>query len=1844
MVRTAKKMLWTVIGVLAFGKVMAQPTAITLINSPYTQNFNSIGSGVPAGWGGISGVGSTSTSLMGTLQTPTLTATAWSNTGSGFFNFASTGGLTSGSNATAQNGSSNRAFGFQATGSNDSLNAGNPVGNGAFVFRIANTLGYTNMSASFNVLQLNNAAGRTIRVIYQVASGNDPATLVWKTITSSGTVNAPGHVGYSSTTVTNATWGTQAVSLNSTQLAELENKSTNVWLRIFVLTSTGGGTRPKIAIDDFSLSWTSTPSQVGLSNLTPSTPSSAGTFAVTASILNSAGGPAPVASSRTVTLSVTGGTGSLTGTLTGTVAANQYQTTFTGLNYDVAEAVTLNAASSSLTTGTLNITVAPPPAAEPTVQASGAATASPGFNSLTLNFTPGDGNRRVVVARQGSAVTAAPADGFAYTANANFGTGSELSTGQFVVYDGTGNSVNVNLLKQSTTYHFAVYEYNTNGPGTQNYLATTPATANGTTTSQSLTVGDLAVVGFRGSTADGISVVALVDLAGETQFKFTDNSWTSTNTFLAGETVWTWQAPIAGVSKGTVIRIEGGVVSVGSIISGGTVTGIGNTGDNIFIYTGADLTPNFIYGIANTPFITTGTATAANSYLPAALTLGTTAVSSATNFFNGRYNITSICGTKATLLNSISTISNWLTSNVDDPSTLSIAPSNFGFTVDNFSVEPTAAGTIGAFTGITPGGMTVNWTSNIGSGSHNILVVREGAPVTFVPTDGLTYTANSSFGSGTNLGSNQYVVYNGTGNTVTITSMAPGTNYHFALFSYNATNCTNYYASADTASEESGPGPGVYYSKTSGFLNDPANWGDNTDGTLSDPLFALSAFSVPNRQYVVNTGHPSATLNGNWVVTGLNARVVVPNGATFTIPNTFTLTNSGGAGINVQNGGTLILENTTAPTYGTLSVNSTVIYNQAVEAAIPTKNGGAVFGNLTLKGAGRKIFRTNFVTDTTIVMGNLTFDNVNYNTATSGLNSTRIRLGGNLTILGTVTRTPGSSLLDANQTANGYPNIICNVNGTSQTISGNFANDSLSLFSLVVTKSSGSVTFGTGTRLFLQGGLTTAMTGTATFADNGIDMYVTGNAQLVGAASAYNFTGTMYCWGGNGTTQQIRGTATTNATVSAQLNNLIIARQSIIDFNGFAPAGQGTITIKGNLTINAGSTGEVRLRENTYSLLGNFTNNRTSAANITQTFSGAKIQLNGTSAQTFSTNSNNNLVVNSFTLNNTSGATVNGLLQVQGNLVLNGTLASNGNLTVGPNSGAISGSNTASEFRRLTITGDKSLETTITVKDSLINNDAVTFHSNGILKLGSGAVNGFFGGSSNSFAVSKLISLAGTTWTIDRKLDVRGEVEVAGSVTSDSGSLTLAGGPSYQGFISALPSGASVNGSVTLEKWVNPTNLTSIRGAYYLMGHPFNGGITYAAYNSTFNPMVGVPGSGDPNNPSSSVWLYDVTSGWVKPSNLNNNFPVASGAYIFLRGPVFTGPQRFQISGTVNNVNSGTINFPINYTGIGSFNLLGNPLPAAIDWNSAHISKSGLSNTIYYWRQSLQGYASYTIGGGFVNGGSNIIPSGQGFFVEATTPIASASITSESAKVTASGTFLRSGSTLPQFTTKITLGATGSTVTDETIINFMSNATDNFSAAEPDGKKMMGSVMNLSTVTPAGESMVVNSRSIPTASTSIPLNVTGRNAGTYTLSFDDLGALPQGMTVYLEDAFTSVTQPIYPSSVYSFSITSNTASQGANRFRLVFVPQATTGVTASLATASVNVFPNPSNGEVNVALNGFAGVAQITVTDVMGRIVRTMSLDTQNASVAKLNGLASGAYLVKVATGVEVVTKKLVVE
>lgn len=75
--------------------------------------------------------------------------------------------------------------------------------------------------------------------------------------------------------------------------------------------------------------------------------------------------------------------------------------------------------------------------------------------------------------------------------------------------------------------------------------------------------------------------------------------------------------------------------------------------------------------------------------------------------------------------------------------------------------------------------------SNVPAGAENLVVARLSADALVAPSDGVTYTANSVFGSGAQTGAGNDVVLVGTGTSVTTSSLSPYTDYAFDYYVYN---------------------------------------------------------------------------------------------------------------------------------------------------------------------------------------------------------------------------------------------------------------------------------------------------------------------------------------------------------------------------------------------------------------------------------------------------------------------------------------------------------------------------------------------------------------------------------------------------------------------------------------------------------------------------------------------------------------------------------------------------------------------------------------------------------------------------------------------------------------------------------------------------------------------------------------------------------------------------------------------------------------------------------------------------------------------------------------------------
>src|SRR6185503_4146895 len=78
------------------------------------------------------------------------------------------------------------------------------------------------------------------------------------------------------------------------------------------------------------------------------------------------------------------------------------------------------------------------------------------------------------------------------------------------------------------------------------------------------------------------------------------------------------------------------------------------------------------------------------------------------------------------------------------------------------------------------------------------------------PVNTTFYSANSSFGNGSQIGSGNYVVFRSiTGSSVTITNLVPNTAYHFAVYDYNGVVTPAFLTPGATGNTTTAPQPTV---------------------------------------------------------------------------------------------------------------------------------------------------------------------------------------------------------------------------------------------------------------------------------------------------------------------------------------------------------------------------------------------------------------------------------------------------------------------------------------------------------------------------------------------------------------------------------------------------------------------------------------------------------------------------------------------------------------------------------------------------------------------------------------------------------------------------------------------------------------------------------------------------------------------------------------------------------------------------------------------------------------------------------------------------------------------------
>lgn len=424
------------------------------------------------------------------------------------------------------------------------------------------------------------------------------------------------------------------------------------------------------------------------------------------------------------------------------------------------------------------------------------------------------------------------------------------------------------------------------------------------------------------------------------------------------------------------------------------------------------------------------------------------------------------------------------------------------------------------------------------------------------------------------------------------------------------------------------------------------------------------------------------------------------------------------------------------------------------------------------------------------------------------------------------------------------------------------------------------------------------------------------------------------------------------------------------------------------------------------------------------------------------------------------------------------------------------------------------------------------------------------------------------------------------------------------------------------------TNGTTTAGgpfaSFVFYNEPGNGGTEYVTANST-----------DPLTPGRGAWVF-----------LGNGLTSTSDLSWTVNGPAVMGTVNVGCTNTPGSA------FPGN-------NLVANPYACPIKWNNVRAIGSnstnfGASMHIYNadlgLTSSFNGQTGITTPSG--SGANNVIPMGQGFFVEANSN--ATLVFTERAKCnnnTGANQLLKleqitasSGDTIEPAPVpdvfdylsyfRLKLKNTSGIDYDETVMHFHPNSNSGYE--DYDTKKLFEVPAYLGYSTPYSQFTSLSTRlggidyainSLATSATTgytVPLLAKVMTSGTFSISAFDFVNMPAGFCLSLKDNLLNVTHDLM-AGAYTFTISDTTSTP---RFDLIICPVMNTTAVNELPTESkdFSVFPNPSNGDFNIQT---AIPGKYEIINQLGQVVYKCEKQRDNDELIEVVGLRSGIYFLK---------------
>ena len=399
---------------------------------------------------------------------------------------------------------------------------------------------------------------------------------------------------------------------------------------------------------------------------------------------------------------------------------------------------------------------------------------------------------------------------------------------------------------------------------------------------------------------------------------------------------------------------------------------------------------------------------------------------------------------------------------------------------------------------------------------------------------------------------------------------------------------------------------------------------------------------------------------------------------------------------------------------------------------------------------------------------------------------------------------------------------------------------------------------------------------------------------------------------------------------------------------------------------------------------------------------------------------------------------------------------------------------------------------------------------------------------------------------------------------------------------------------------------------------------------------VSAPVSGALSNVYYNVYLRK----WSEPNNIFSDITITTEPLTVTKGffawsaSSISSPTTVNFKGLLNTGNIAVTN--LSYTaaprGVG-WNLIGNPYPSAVEWNSSW-TKTSINPTIYIFVSSAGQYRNwnynYTGSPNTLTNGE--IPPTQGFWVKASASSPSPALTfPNSERVHTSNSFYKSGKSLEDM---ITISVSGNGYDDQISVGLLNETTNNFDS-EYDAYKLYGIAAAPQLYSYNNDTkFAVNIFPEISDNKIIPVGLEVGADGFYEISLKNLIGFDD-VPVYLEDLQAHKIVDIKQIVNYKFFAS---AGDDAQRFLLHFSHNEAPFV--SEGTSDNNVVIYSSDKKIIIQSNEMI-LGDIRIYDILGQKVFSGRME-ENSKEIDISG-NSGYYIVKVVSDKIFTSKKVFV-